>query len=294
VKKQKIDISEALLMKQLFAAVVFLCFLLACITPAQSAEPNSPAFPKVPLAGSQLRTLHSTSTGRDYDLYIHIPASYDKETTRKYPVIYILDGQWDFKLMDSILGGLVYDKFVPEMILVGITYSGENADYNTLRAMDLTPTATPDVKGSGDAPKFLKFLKAELIPFVEANYRADPSQRALQGSSYAGLFTLYALFRDPGLFSAYMSASPAVPYDHGYIVKQEAEFARAHKDLPVKLFLAVGGSEGLTSSVEDFMQTLRSRNYKGLQLETRVIEGERHASNKPELFNRGLRFLFTR
>ena len=43
--------------------------------------------------------------------------------------------------MDSILGGLVYDKFAPEMILVGITYSGENADYDGLRAMDLTPVA---------------------------------------------------------------------------------------------------------------------------------------------------------
>ena len=40
------------------------------------------------------------------------------------------------------------------------------------------------------------------------------------------------------------------------------------------------------------MQTLRSRGYKGLELETRVIEGERHASNKPEVYNRGLRFAF--
>lgn len=280
-------------MKWLCAVILTFSSSVANFVCAQSPQSNTQAFPKVVLAGSQLRTLKSTSTGRDYDLYIHIPASYDKETSRKYPVIYILDGQWDFKLMDSILGGLVYDKFVPEMILVGITYSGENADYNSLRAMDLTPTATSNVKGSGDGPKFLKFLKTELIPFVETNYRADPSRRVLQGSSYAGLFTLYALFSDPGLFSYYMSASPAVPYADNYLFKQEADFARTHKDLPVKLYLAVGGSEGLTAPVEDFMKVLQSRGYKGLKLETRVIEGERHASNKPELFNRGLRFLFS-
>jgi hypothetical protein len=99
--------------------------------------------------------MKSTSTGRSYDLYIHTPSDYEQNKGAKYPVLYILDGQWDFKLMDSVLGGLVYDKFVPEMILVGITYSGENADYNGLRAMDYTPTPTPQVKGSGDGPKFL-------------------------------------------------------------------------------------------------------------------------------------------
>jgi hypothetical protein len=232
-------------------------------------------------------------TGRDNDLYIHLPSDYGRETTKKYPVLYILDGQWDFKLMDSVLGGLVYDKFAPEMILVGITYSGENPDYDGLRAMDYTPTATPQVKGSGNGPNFLKFLKTELIPFIETNYRADPARRVLQGSSYGGLFTMYALFADPGLFSSYLAASPAVPYDNGYVLKQEAEFARTHKELPVRLFLAVGGAEGLANPVKEFMQTLQSRGYKGLKLETRVIEGERHAGNKPEAYNRGLRFLFS-
>jgi predicted alpha/beta superfamily hydrolase len=236
--------------------------------------------------------MKSTSTGRSYDLYIHIPSDYERNKDAKYPVLYILDGQWDFKLMDSILGGLVYDKFAPETILVGITYSGENADYNNLRAMDYTPTATPQVKGSGDGPKFLKFLKTELIPWVETNYRADPSRRLLQGSSYAGLFTLYALFAEPGLFHGYIAASPATPYGGGYVVKQEAEYAAGHKELPARLFLAVGGSEGLARPVQAFMRTLESRGYSGLTLETRVLEGERHASNKPELFNRGLRFLF--
>ena len=236
--------------------------------------------------------MKSTSTGRSYDLYIHTPSDYERDKGAKYPVLYILDGQWDFKLMDSVLGGLVYDKFVPEMILVGITYSGENADYNSLRAMDYTPTPTPQVQGSGDGPKFLRFLKTELIPWVETNYRADASRRFLQGSSYAGLFTLYALFAEPGLFHGYIAASPATPYGDRYVFKQEEEFAKVHKELPARLFLAVGGSEGLAGPVQEFMRTLQSRGYTGLALETRVLEGERHASNKPELYNRGLRFLF--
>ncbi len=272
----------------LISAVFAACALLNGAAMAQEAK----TFPKVTIPGSLVRSIEAKSTGRKMDLYLHLPGDYDKDKTKKYPVLYILDGQWDFKLMDSILGGLVYDKFAPEMILVGITYSGENADYNNLRAMDLTPVATAQVKGSGDGPKFLKFLKTELIPFIESNYRADPARRVLQGSSYAGLFTLYALFSDPGLFAAYVSASPAVPYGTRYAFRQEAEFAKAHKELAVKLYLAVGGAEGLSGPVQEFMQVLRSREYTGLKLETRVVEGERHAGNKPELFNRGLRFVF--
>jgi predicted alpha/beta superfamily hydrolase len=278
------------------ASAVIVCpfLFLAGIAYAQQPSATHPhAFPKVTIAGSEVRMMKSTSTGRDNDLYIHLPSNYDQDKTKKYPVLYILDGQWDFKLMDSVLGGLVYDKFAPEMIMVGLTYSGDNADYGALRAMDYTPTADPHVKGSGNGPNFLKFLKTELIPFMEANYRADPAHRVLQGSSYAGLFTLYALFAEPGLFAGYLSASPAVPFGDNYVFKQEAEYAHTHKELPVKLFLAVGGSEGLTAPVKEFMRIVQSRGYKGLRLETRVIEGERHAGNKPETFNRGLRFLFS-
>lgn len=272
----------------------FLFISLAGVALAQTG-PDAPrqSFPKVTIPGSEVRSMKSTSTGRDYDLYIHIPSSYGQDKTRMYPVLYILDGQWDFKLMDSVLGGLVYDKFVPEMIMVGITYSGENPNYDVLRAMDYTPTMVLDKQGSGDGPKFLKYLKTELIPFMETNFRADPSRRVLQGSSLGGLFTLYTMFTDSGLFSAYIAASPAVTYGDRSSFKQEAEYASTHKELAAKLYLAVGELEPLSAPVQEFMKTLQSRGYKGLKLEARVIEGERHSGNKPETFNRGLRFVFS-
>jgi uncharacterized protein len=61
----------------------------------------------------------------------------------------------------------------------------------------------------------------------------------------------------------------------------------------VKLFLAGGAWDGLSGPVQEFMHKLQSRNYKGLQMEARVIEGERHAGSLPEAYNRGLRFLFS-
>lgn len=79
--------------------------------------------------------------------------------------------------------------------------------------------------------------------------------------------------------------------DNDSSFKQEAECAR--EELPARLFLAVSSDEDLSAPVQKFMQTLQSRSYKDLELETHVIEGERHASNKREVYNRRLRFAFS-
>lgn len=264
--------------------------LSACIQ--QTPEPVSSTVTVVTLPGTELRQLESSNTGRSYDIYIRLPGEYSQDQKTEYPVLYVLDGQWDFKLLDSIYGGLVYDGFVPEMIIVGITYSGLTADYESLRAMDYTPVEDPFLAGSGDAPRFHAFLKEELFPLIETNYHADTSQRVLMGHSFGGTFTLYAMFTEPELFSSYVAGSPAVVFGNDFTFKQEAEYAREHDDLPARLFLFVGGSESLKWPVEEFMQILRERDYPGLEMETLTLEGEGHASVKPEGYNRGLRFVF--
>ena len=269
-------------------SLLALCFCI--VTGAQGAR--AAPYPPVTVPSSEIRTLQSTSTGRSYDLYIRKPADFDRSPDKRYPVLYLLDGQWDFKLLDSVVGGLVYDKWMPDIVVVGITYSGEHADYDALRAMDYTPTPG-DAKGSGDGPKFLAFLKTQLIPFVETQYRGDPARRILGGHSRGGLFALYTLFSDSSLFWGYLVGSPAITWDGGFLVKQEQEFARTHKSLPARLYLAVGDAEDLATPDTAFVSTLRQRHYVDLHWDARVIEGERHSGVKPEFYNRGLRFLFS-
>lgn len=257
----------------------------------QVCSAPSTAYPSATVRGSEVRAMKSASTGRSYDLYIRKPADFDKNKDKKYPVLYLLDGQWDFKLLDSVVGGLVHDKQMPDIVVVGITYSGDDADYDALRARDYTPTPG-DLEGSGDGPKFLGFIKTELIPFVERNYRGDPTRRILGGHSFGGLFTLYAMFTEPSLFWGYLAGSPDITWDNDFLVKQEADFATKHKNLPVRLFMGVGGAEQLVTPGVGFVRTFSARNYDGLQWDARVIEGEGHAGVKPEFYNRGLRFLF--
>ncbi len=260
---------------------------------AQVPGTSPAAAPAVTMPGTELRTIRSAATGRDYDLYVLLPNGYARNPAARYPVLYVLDGQWDFKLLNSIQGGLVYDRAIPEILVVGITYTGPDPDYNSLRAADYTTAPVARISGSGGASRFLAFLRDELIPFIGANYRADPtpSRRALMGSSYGGLFTLYVLFTEPALFGGYVAASPAVSYADRIAFRQEARYAAGHGDLPARLYIAVGDREDLLGPVREFMDIVRGRGYRGLRLETRIVEGEGHSGNKPEAFNRGLRFV---
>src|ERR1700712_1186549 len=70
------------------------------------------------IQGTQVVKLHSAIVGQDYQLYINLPGNYSRDTGKVYPVVYLLDGQWDFPLFTGIYGSQYYDGFIPEFITV--------------------------------------------------------------------------------------------------------------------------------------------------------------------------------
>jgi uncharacterized protein len=260
----------------------------------------------VPLVGepeivdhSEAHVLPRAANGRDYRVTVGVPDSYAANPGRRYPILYVTDGYWDYKLLKSIVGGLVYDKAIPEIILVGVGYAGEAPDYGRLRRWDLTPLSdSPEddanLGESGHAKEFLAVLEDQIIPFVEGRYRADSSFRVLGGSSLGGLFALYVMFTKPALFAAYIAPSPAVPYAAGWLLRHEEAFAKSGKPLAARLYMTAAAEEQpwFVHAVKKFDAQLRQRAYPGLQYEFRMIDGEGHAGTKPESFNRGVRFAF--
>jgi predicted alpha/beta superfamily hydrolase len=270
---------------------LLLAFLTSGLTLAQTVR-SSP--PQVEILGTQLLHVTSAIVGQDYDLYVNLPRGY-QDTTKTFPVIFLVDAQWDFPLTQAIFGEQYYDGFVPAAIMVGITWGGVNPNYDSLRTRDLTPTNVKQMPQSGGGPKFLKFIKNELIPYVESKYRAARNGRTLMGSSFGGLFTLYALFQETGSFDRYVLTSPSLGWDNEILYTYEKEYAAKNTQLPVKLFIGVGGLEGGgAAELQKFVAQLKSRNYKGLELETRVIEGIGHSGSKAEGYTRGLQAVFAR
>jgi predicted alpha/beta superfamily hydrolase len=264
---------------------------------ADAAAPTPTPFPHHVLRNTELRALPRSANGRDYLLYVALPASYDSSPQKRYPVLYLCDGYWDFTLVTGFYGNLVWDKIVPEFIIVGIGYQGDHPDYDALRRYDYTPAPAPDdprAEKSGHAAQFLSVVEKEIVPFVEKEYRADAGYRVLGGSSLGGLFALYTMYSRPGLFRAVIAPSPAVDWASDWLFDFERAFAARGQDLQARLFMSGAEREfpGLLPSIRRFHARLLERPYQGLTYEWRLVEGERHAGTKAESYNRGVRFAF--
>jgi predicted alpha/beta superfamily hydrolase len=251
-------------------------------------------YPKVEIPGSERRIITSTKVaGQEYEIQVLLPAGY-KSSGKKYPVVYLMDSQWDFPLVKSIYGQQYYDGFIPELIIAGITWGGINPNPDSLRVRDYTPVKDNRQPQSGGADHFLSFIKEELFPFMENNYNADRENRIMMGCSLGGLLTLYTLFMYPDLFTGYIGASPAVGWANEAIYQFEKLFAAKKLTSPVRVYFTAGDAERSRSTVEKFARQMVSRNYYHVNLQTKVLENTGHSGTKNETYSRGLQFVFER
>ena len=279
-------------MKRLSTWVLALTMTIAAV-PAMPAD--TAKLQPYTVGRSEVRTLPVNKAGRHYALYIHLPASYATEPNKRYPVVFVTDGYWDFMKLVAIGGPLIYDKVAPEFITVGMAYAGENLNYGDLRRWELSPVKFGEpLEASGHAADFLETIEGVFIPLIDKEYRTDPKQRVLGGASLGGLFTLYSMFTKPDLFSAYIAVTPAVVVGNGWLLKYEEEFAKAGKSVNARLYMTMGGTEpaGFVGDIKTMNERLAMRKYPKLEHEFRVIDGEGHAGNQTESYNRGLRFVF--
>lgn len=261
--------------------VTILLFISAFILNAQQ-------YPEVTISGSQVRKLTSKIVSeQEYELQISLPSGYET-SNKKYPVIYLMDSQWDFSLVTAIYGQQYYDGFIPAAIIVGVTWGGENPNPDRLRARDYVPT-----NATGGADLFLNFMNTELFPFIETNYKAD-THRTLMGCSLGGLFTLYTLFTHTDMFTGYVAASPASTNENGILKAPEKAFSEKELSKPISVFITVGDVESNKSDFEAFAEKMKSRQYKNVKLQSKVLENTGHSGTKSETYTRGLQYVFER
>jgi len=247
---------------------------------------------------SEVRDLPTSANGRTYQLYVGYPASYFSEPSRKYPTLYFVDAYWDFALFSTVTGVLRADNALPEVLLIGIGYAGENPDIDRLRALDLTPGSDPffDPSGqrTGHADEFLSVLRNEIIPLAERDYRADPTFRVLAGNSFGGLFTSYTAFQHPTLFQGYIASAPTLWWRNDFVHSLEAAYAQSHTSHPGRLYIAYASEDApqMVRSARALYRQIQSHAYSNFPVAIREMEGERHSSLKPEAYTRGLRFVF--
>ena len=255
-------------------------------------------YPEAPILGTRVRELRSSIVGQDYQLSVLLPDSYATSQAR-YPVLYLLDGNVTMAVCGVLAGFLTLERVVPELIVVGVGNPIRTGDeWGAHRVRDYTPVAAADWPGSGGGPQFFRFLRDELLPFIDTEYRTDPTDLALYGYSLGGLYVMYALLQQPALFRRYVAGSPAAFYGQRAIFACEAEYARGHTALPAKLFVEVGGLEDhaddheFYQAIQTFVAAVRDRNYTGLNMTFMVLDGETHVTGWPRSFTLGLKAVY--
>lgn len=261
--------------------------LLLCLAAAAQ-------YPRVDIPGSAVRKIKSSIVaGQEYELQLLLPGGY-ANSTKKYPVVYLMDAQWDFPLVKSIYGQQYYDGFIPELIIVGVTWGGAHPNHDSLRVRDYTPTQVAGMPQSGGAEGFLSFMKEELFPFMDKNYRVDGTHRSLMGCSLGGLFTLYTLFTYPDMFEGYAAASPAIGWDKEVICQYEEIFAANKNKQAARLFMTIGDVERNVPGFQKFSNRLSKREHKELTWKSVILNNTGHSGTKSETYSRGLQYIFER
>ncbi len=270
--------------------------------PAPTAQRGGGASYEV--LGSQVWNVPDPISGRDYQVFVHLPPSYAQNPDRRYPVMYVTDADYAFPIIRQIGRRLNGEgPRVEEFILVGLSYAIGD-DPTVSRTRDYTASRSDRTakieNGGGGATAYQAYLKTKVLPFIENRFRADPERRILLGHSYGGLLGAQVLFSDPAMFSAYVLGSPSLWHGRDAIFATEATYAENHRDLPATVYMYIGQYESLGDGprynanhdmVADnrrFERLLRSRNYPGLTLISDELQDEDHLSVAPRGFTQAL------
>ena len=247
-----------------FKIYLFLSFFI-CSSPygiAQNKEDNKLDH-LVKIKQSNLRTIHSNIIGQDYQIKIWFPSGYNP--TKKYPVLYLLDGDHAFAMATDIVQYLNYGEHIPEIIIVSPSY-----DSKTYPSDGGKNSRNRDFTTENGRIKYFKFLEIELIPFIDKEFSTLPQEKAIWGFSNSGVFVIWSLFQKPTLFNRYIAIDPRI----SLASDSETEFAKHYKELNVKLFLGLGNRNG--DEILKFIDKIEGRKYKKLQLEYLSLQGDEH------------------
>jgi predicted alpha/beta superfamily hydrolase len=183
--------------------------------------------------------------GNQRQLTIYVPPGYEDRPDRRYPVLYMQDGQNvfdDFRAFggnswrlrdaaDEAIGA----RTARAMIIVGVDHTEAN------RVHEYTPTFDESRKAGGRADDYGRMLVEELKPVIDAAYRTIDDDAQLGGSSLGGLVSLHLALREPEVFRGAMVMSPSVWWHDRVIVREIDGFSAPRRP---RIWLDMGGREG--------------------------------------------------
>lgn len=194
--------------------------------------------------------IQSEALGQERELLIYTPVEYDARVLEQFDVIYVFDSQnRAFLDQTSATVSFLSDGTQP-YIIVGIA---ANTDYSSdyLRNNDLLPVLKTEKSKAAFAPyagnidNFLKYVRDEVLPYVETNYRTSQNNLAV-GHSLSASFILHAMVQQPNLFDNYIAISPNLAYEDELMSKALTTFDYNQLNTPTYIYLS-HANEGINN-----------------------------------------------
>lgn len=259
-----------------------------CLLVSQAAHSAETAFMQG-LGDTRYHHVESEVIGRAYHIYVRLPDGYG-ESDERYPTVYVLDGGNLFPMLAPYYQYLRFGEEVPDMILVGISYGGDTVDEGNYRSTDFTaPSDERDYWGG--APRFQAFLREELFPLIEENYRSNENRRIIFGQSLGGQFVLYTALTHPKLFMGHIASNPALHRNLEFFLEHHADYRGPTQS---SLFVGIGTEDDprFREPALTWAQHWLADQQVPWRMNVVDLAGHSHMSAPPAAFRDGLRWLF--
>ena len=215
----------------------------------------------------------STILDENRELNIYLPSSYATHSTKKYPVIYLLDGSKDedFIHVAGIVqfGSFSWINMIPESIVVGIGNVDRKRDFTYPSQSNLDQEEFPTAGHSGN---FIHFIENELQPLIDSTYRTTPNKTII-GQSLGGLLATEILYKKPELFDNYIIVSPSLWWDDEKLLKTHPKEFESKKSIYI-----AGGNEGevMERTAKELFHKLEEHQNKNTNLYYEFLDGKTH------------------
>lgn len=266
-----------------------LVFIYIISWASRGQQTISDTFTSQPFTLGSSLSFFSASLNENRTINVYVPSSYSKETSKSYPVIYLLDGSADEDFIHIV--GLVqfatfsWAQLIPESIVVGISNVDRKRDftYPTQNKKDKEHFPT-----TGGSALFIQFIETELQPFITDQFRVT-DERTLIGQSLGGLLASEILWTQPELFSNYIIVSPSLWWDDNSLLSRKRTSQQASK----KVFVAVG-QEG--PSMEGPAMELAATLKKDTNIQThfKYLEDLDHTNTLHQAVYEAFKVLYTK
>lgn len=250
---------------------------LAAVAACAPVVDRSVPLDHLPVLKGDYFAIDSRETGHRYHVYIRTPESYAGNPGRRYPIVYLLDGDSLFPMLAASQTFVEYDDEIGEALVVGIAY-GSFAPPQNRRRHDFT----------AGADAFGRFLRNELIPATERRVRADPDRRILFGQSRGGGFVLHSAFTDPDLFWGRIASNPTLDLLPS-LLREPVPATR--DDLHLLVASGTRDDPRLLEPRQKWFEQWREQKNLPWILRAETIEGATHAADAARVYRLAMNWL---